>query len=527
MIIFEQERLDGIEHLVSSTGSVKLSSLAEPLKDKNLHISLPKAVASYDDTDLYYIQSILVSSSWNKNDDIFDKREIWLARSTPEDKPTNLEHDESVIVGHITSNWPITEDGQMIDPNTDIDSLPDKYHILTGSVIYKGYSNSELRSRAEKLIEEIENGTKYVSMECFFKGFDYGVLDKTTGEYKVLPRNNDTAYLTKHLRAYGGQGEKDNYKIGRVLRDITFTGKGFVDKPANEDSVIFTKESFFATESQKNNEISTKKTNEFSFSGVSNKQSQLYSEANDMSKEVENSTSPCDEIISKASNLMDKVSELTEQNLNLTSQIDNINKEHEVAMSQMQENNSAELAKAEQALMDRITQLETEVQKYVELEAEAAKKMKDMEEEKKMMKEKEEKMQADILAANEVIAGYKTKEEEMMKKEKKMKRQAALLECGVDTDTAASVLEQFEALDDAAFDAMTAVFATLKPATVTEEAVSSTTEAEETTTVTEQVLETVEVDEEVNLGVGSEAVTEENSTTAALVEFVRSRLSKK
>lgn len=527
MIIFEQEKLDGIEHLVSSSASIKLSSLAEPLSVNEKPPALPKAIASYDDNDLYYIQSILVSSSWNKNDDIFDKKEIWLAKSTPEDKPTNLEHDESVIVGHITANWPITEDGQMIDQNISIDQLPDKYHILTGSVIYKGYSNSELRSRAEKLIEEIENGTKYVSMECFFKGFDYGILDKSTGEYKILARNNDTAYLTKHLRAYGGQGEKDNYKIGRVLRSITFTGKGFVDKPANADSVIFTKESFLSNSFKENYTEDTKKTNEFLFSGVSNKQSQLYSEANDMSNVVETqNNSPCDEIISKASSLMDKVSELTEQNLNLTSQIDTLNKEHEVAMSQMQETNSVELVKAEQALNERIAHLEAEVQKYIELEAEAAKKMKDMEEEKKMMKDKEEKMQADIVSANEVIAAYKSKEEEMMKKEKKMKRQAALIECGIDNDTAASVLEKFESLDDEAFDTMAAVFATLKPATVAAD-VASSTEAEEAPTVTEQVLENVEIDEEVNLGVGSEAVTEDNSTRAALVEFVRSRLSKK
>ena len=78
-------------------------------------------------------------------------------------------------------------------------------------------------------------------MECYFKGFDYGLTDKVTGDYKVLARNDSTAYLTKYLKAYGGQGEHDNYKIGRVLRNITFSGKGFVNKPANPDSIIFNK----------------------------------------------------------------------------------------------------------------------------------------------------------------------------------------------------------------------------------------------------------------------------------------------
>ena len=190
---------------------------------------------------MYYVQSILVSSNWNKNDDIFDKGEVWLARNTPEDKPTNLEHDEATIIGHITSNWPITEDGNLIDEDTPLQDLPSKYHILTGSVIYRAFSNPDLKDRAEKLIAEIENGQKYVSMECLFNGFDYGLINASTGEYKVLARNDNTAYLTKHLRAYGGSGEHEGYKVGRVLRNITFSGKGFVDKPANPDSIIFTK----------------------------------------------------------------------------------------------------------------------------------------------------------------------------------------------------------------------------------------------------------------------------------------------
>ena len=48
-------------------------------------------------------------------------------------------------------------------------------------------------------------------MECFFKGFDYGLLNSETGEYKVLARNEETAFLTKYLRAYGGDGKHQNY----------------------------------------------------------------------------------------------------------------------------------------------------------------------------------------------------------------------------------------------------------------------------------------------------------------------------
>ena len=243
MIIYEQENSDGLSEKISGSFSIAYNSLLSPFTVENNKFR-DKIAASFNDPDLYYVQSILVSSSWNRNDDIFDKKEIWAARHTPEDKPTNLEHNENLIIGHITSNWPITVEGELIPEDISPDDLPEKYHILTGSVIYRAYSSEDLRERTENLIHSIQSGNKYVSMECLFKGFDYGLINSSNNEYKILSRNNDTAYLTKYLKAYGGNGENNEYKIGRVLRNITFTGKGFVNKPANEESIIFNKTLF-------------------------------------------------------------------------------------------------------------------------------------------------------------------------------------------------------------------------------------------------------------------------------------------
>ena len=127
MKIFKYEIADGLEAILSAKANISYASVAEPFVSKHkLPIVLDKTLASVDDSDLYYTQSILVSSSWNKNDDIFDKNEVWAARHSPEDKPTNLEHDESVIIGHIVSNWPINEDGSLIDENTSVENLPEK-----------------------------------------------------------------------------------------------------------------------------------------------------------------------------------------------------------------------------------------------------------------------------------------------------------------------------------------------------------------------------------------------------------------
>ena len=209
------------------------------MPDKDNKVKAQQTKAGVKDKDLYYTKSILVTSNWNKNDDVFDRKECRAARHTPAHHPTNLEHNEKELVGHIVDNWVIDSNGNIIDDNSVIDDLPDIFHIVNGAVIYTLWDDEELQKRTEKLIAEIKDGNKYVSMQASFSNFDYAVID-LDGNYKIIERNESTAYLTKHLRAYGGKGMHGTYtKIGRLLRDITFTGKGYVDKPANPDSIIF------------------------------------------------------------------------------------------------------------------------------------------------------------------------------------------------------------------------------------------------------------------------------------------------
>ena len=495
MEIFQAEIEAGLETALRSSASIIYASIAEPCNNISLTNSMKhiKSLASLNDNDLYYVQSILVSSNWNKNDDIFDKSEVWAARNTPEDKPTNLEHDESVIIGHITSNWPITEDGILINENTPIENLPEKFHILTGSVIYRAFTSPDLKERSEKLIAEIETGQKYVSMECFFKGFDYGLINKSTGEYKVLSRNNNTAYLTKYLRAYGGLGEHEDYKIGRVLRNITFSGKGFVNKPANPESVIFTKDLI-----SKNLEKINQKNEDLSDTGVSINQSNSNVENIIMNseKEVTEASHDCSEAVQAS------VSALQEQNNNLENTI----KANEISL--------AEVQKALEA-----ANLEKE---------EAAKKMT---EEMSKKDETMKKIKAELDRALESIAAYKDKEEKMMKAEKKMKRMASLVEVGLNNEEASATVEKFENLDDDSFEAMTTLFAAKMPPWLKKKDEEKTKEdkpkaSEET--ADPAVLDTAEENVDLNLGVGGEVEASEAETTrAALVEFVCSRLGKK
>ena len=485
MKIYAQEIADGLEEQIQATASVSYASLVEPSISDNHNTNKIKALASIDDSDLYYVQSILVSSSWNKNDDIFDKAEVWAAKNSPEDKPTNLNHDENTIVGHITSNWPITEDGVLIDKDTPVENLPSKFHILTGSVIYKSYQGDELKARTASLIEEIEQGSKYVSMECYFQDFDYGVTDKASGEYKVIARSEDTSHMTKYLRAYGGDGEHDNYKIGRVLRKITFSGKGFVDRPANPDSIIFSKNLF-------------------------NEKESLQKEDTSLLQEEEKLS------ISEDTGVI--ANELVTANTETI---------------QMNEETDNKLSELETALASKEQELSKAISSFDECQAGSAKQAEELVAKSEELETKNEalaKLEAELTAANETIAGYKMQEEEMKKKEKKDKRMASLLEAGIETADAETLLEKFETVDDEAFDAMASALAAkkAKPEDMEkEEEMKKKEKAEETEVVTEEILETAEEDASaIDLAVGGVEEDSMQSTRADLINFVCSRLGK-
>lgn len=250
MQIYKSEIMDGISELVRSESSIAYCSqvsLTQELPSLSSIITKLQASSNRNQIDLHYIKSVLVSTGWNKNDDVFAPEQTWAARNTPEDKQFNFMHNENDIIGHITGSYVIDSNGSKLE--ADSKEVPQQFDIITEAVLYNSWSNPENKERMQKIISEIEEGKWFVSMECLFSGFDYAVVNPN-GDNKVIARNEDSAFLTKHLRAYGGTGEYEGYKIGRSLRDISFSGKGLVSKPANPRSIILDSSKAFSTNEQ-------------------------------------------------------------------------------------------------------------------------------------------------------------------------------------------------------------------------------------------------------------------------------------
>ena len=185
--------------------------------------------------DLALIVSILVSTGWNNNDDIFIPTELWKARGTARHKPMNDGHDENSILGHIIQSRAIDKAGEEIIL-AENESPPNEFDIEVAGVLYKVLP--DLEARIQEIIEKANAGEMFVSMETWFPDFSYGIFDEAIGTTKLIARTNETAFLTKHLRSFGGNGEFKGQKLGRVLLDMIFAGQGFVETPANPESII-------------------------------------------------------------------------------------------------------------------------------------------------------------------------------------------------------------------------------------------------------------------------------------------------
>jgi hypothetical protein len=143
--------------------------------------------------------------------------EVVAARHTPEDKPFNYEHVESDIIGHITSVTARDKDGNEIPADSPVEDYPAQFDLHTGAVLYAHWADEKLMERMDGLIAGIKDGKWHVSMECLFRDFDYALLE-ADGTQKIVARNKATAFLTKKLKTFGGDGTYGDAKLGIVPR---------------------------------------------------------------------------------------------------------------------------------------------------------------------------------------------------------------------------------------------------------------------------------------------------------------------
>ena len=405
--IFQKEIQDGVAEQVKAKSSVAYDSVATPYKPSQEEAEQFKILAGQsiansntDQLDLYYLNSVLVSTGWNKNDDVFDLEQVWAARNTPEDKQFNFMHNEADIIGHITANMVIDHEGNEIPDDIPFEELPEKFDIVTSAVLYNSWTTPELKQRMDAIIEEIEEGKWFVSMECLFNDFDYAAVSPE-GQQVVIAREEASAFLTKHLRAYGGSGEYEGYKLGRVLKNISFSGKGLVSNPANPRSVILESDPFSKTEA--------KSINEFNIQ--------------------ENSNMADERLVQQIEELKATLAEALAAKADLEAKLANASTE---ALAGELEEVKAEVESKTQAFTELQEQFDAVSEEKVQLESALA--------------EKEEKL-------NEALAAIEKAEAEA----RLAARKAALVEAGAEEEEIEGILEAFAEATDEMFEQVVAL----------------------------------------------------------------------
>ena len=398
MKIYQQEILDGLSEQVKAQASIAYCAPALLVNNidhddtwniSRKNIEKIKASSNPNQIDLYYIKSVLVSTGWNKNDDVFDPQQTWAAKTTPEDKQFNFMHNENDIIGHITGSYVVDRNGDKILAENE--SIPEEFDIITEAVLYNSWTNPDNRERMKKIIAEIEEGKWFVSMECLFAGFDYAVIDKD-GKSKTVARNEESAFLTKHLKSYGGTGEYEGYKIGRSLRDISFSGKGLVSKPANPRSVILdSSKAFSVTFNSSNSNVSK--------GDINMSDNNLEKQLTDLQVELASSK---------------------EETQAVKAEVETVNKEF-----------AEKVTVLESTLAEKDLALKTSEEKVASLEAALSGKDKEL---------------------NELVAAMN----EMKKKEQDRMRKEKLVKAGFEDTEAEESVSLYDALSDEAFEAVVA-----------------------------------------------------------------------
>jgi hypothetical protein len=211
----------------------KTYAKAELVTDKDgvLKKTLAGRVDIPDDApfDLLFFKAVYLTSGSNLNHVYFDKAELTKSIDTVANKAMDIEHEEQGIVGHIyAASFFGAENNEPIEADKLLD-YEGKVDVVIAGVVYK--------DRFPKLASEIVKGEWYISMETYYASFGIKVNDVLL-DYDTAVSLGMTDLIGQEV-TLKKSGEVVAVGIAKkAIKDLHFSGGGFVKEPANPTSVI-------------------------------------------------------------------------------------------------------------------------------------------------------------------------------------------------------------------------------------------------------------------------------------------------
>ena len=184
----------------------------------------------------------------NKNGDVINSATAAEMVKNFINKPINIEHDRSRVVGCIlTANFSKFGNNESL-AELDVKNMKEPFYITLGGVMWK-IINPQLANLIEESNDpSSENYMKVsASWELGFSDYDLVLLDnnnKNLEDAKFITDEGQKDKLSKNLKALGGTGKIDNntYIYRQVIGDVIPLGIGLTSNPAADVQGVATKD---------------------------------------------------------------------------------------------------------------------------------------------------------------------------------------------------------------------------------------------------------------------------------------------
>ena len=180
--------------------------------------------------DLMFFKAIYLTSGANLNYTYFDKGELVKSIDTVANKAMDIEHEEQGIVGHIyTASFFKANSVEKIDPDK-VEQYDGFVDVVITGVVYK--------DRFPELASEIAKGEWFVSMETYYESFDI-MVGEMLFDYNTATSFGIADLVGKDVTLKKEEKIIATGTVNKVVKNLHFSGGGFVKKPANPTSVVF------------------------------------------------------------------------------------------------------------------------------------------------------------------------------------------------------------------------------------------------------------------------------------------------